>query len=608
MKNLKEKIFLFLVFLMPLAFDYWGYDIFEVPKNIIFKIGLAILIMVLIGEFIKSRKIKIKSSFGIEVSVILLLLVLFISLIFSFRPHVSFWGTFFRQGGVLNYLLYIALFYVGLQFLDDKKGKIKFFKVLSTSGFLVSIYAILQKFGIDPFNFSQIAAFDHRSSSFLGNPTMLGAFLIFPFWSEIILFKRNKKVPLKIKNIVFLLLIVVALIFSENRATILALALTAGLLALVKFRENKKILVSIITIGIIGLAGLTFFFSQNPRSLNARLEIWESSAQIVKQSPILGYGAESFEYMFEENMTPEYFKYEYFASTADRPHNEFLEMWIHFGLPGLLFYTFLLVAVLKKFLTTKNLAIQLSATAVLSLFVTNFFSFSLVTQSFFLSLFLAITFSENLQETKFKLNLGTKILSLFIIVLALANIYLGINIQKANRNISNGAISTAFGLTETSKTATEKALNTFPKYKEMYSLAFDNYFNLINEDTDQEFVDRTIELNHEYTLLSGGDLQSILDQAQIHELHGQYKEAEELYRIAIEQKGEHPIAYSYLGNMYFVQDEIEKAAEAYDKLTQLIYRKWNIGPSLLPTLDNMIKVYEELGQEEKIKRIKSIFY
>ena len=177
--NFKQAIFWLIVFGIPLVFYFWGYDMYEVPKNVFFKICLSVILIGYCIDVYLKKRINVLTNKYINYSVLAFLLILILSLIFALRPNVSFWGSFFRQGGVVNMLHYIALFFVGLQILNTEKNRIFFLKALSLSGLLVGLYAIIQKFGIDIFSSTTTAIFAGRSFATMGNPTSLCAFLIF---------------------------------------------------------------------------------------------------------------------------------------------------------------------------------------------------------------------------------------------------------------------------------------------------------------------------------------------------------------------------------------------------------------------------------------------
>ncbi|MFA6027293.1 MAG: O-antigen ligase family protein, partial [Ignavibacteriaceae bacterium] len=171
-----------------------------------------------------------------------------------------------------------------------KENQLLFLRGLSTVGFAMSIYSILQRLGVDIFSKEITAIFDGRSFSTMGNPTSLGAFLMFPIWGEMALLSLEKNKRFKRKNIAFLIIMIAGLVFTRNRASILALIGSGFLYVLSRFKNNKKILIGLITGLIVLFIGFISIYGADTRSLGSRLTTWDSSLEMIKENPILGYG------------------------------------------------------------------------------------------------------------------------------------------------------------------------------------------------------------------------------------------------------------------------------------------------------------------------------
>jgi len=616
-EKIQKYTFLATILLVPLIFNVWGFDIYEIPKNILFKIGMAtaLLIFLLKDFWSKEKKLHIsKRQIWLTAG---LVAILGLSLVTGIRPQISFFGSYYRQGGTINMLFYIVAFVLTLQILHEKKDKILFLRGLSVVGSIMSVYAIIQKLGLDIFSTETTAIFEGRSFSTMGNPTSLGAFLLFPIWGEITLFSLEKKKKNKIKNILALAIMLLALIFTRNRGSMLALMGAGFLHVLNKFKHKKKLLAGL----LISLAAIfsvfIYTYGGDTRSLGSRLTIWDSSFEIIKESPVLGYGLESFAYLFESYVQPEFFEYEDYYNLVDRPHNEFLEMWIHLGLAGLIFYLIVLYAVLKKTFTTKDKIEYFGSLAVISLFMTNFFGFSLVTQYAYLAVFLGLIF-KGAKQIKI-IRPASAILALLLVVSIGFHIRLFIG-DRAFKEAYNDlyAVDTYEVMTDL-----ETGVNLLPFYAETYFEAYYFYYGFAEYTLDQTLIDQAYYLNEQAGAIAHSSTKYYLHSAKLYILQSDYLSAENVYITALQRISANPILYEDMGNMYYEAEDYAKASIMYDKLlsvlpedwaapvlsaeesefTQEEHIFWKTHPGFLDTLNNIVVTYYATGQNDKADTI-----
>jgi putative inorganic carbon (HCO3(-)) transporter len=86
---------------------------------------------------------------------------------------------------------------------------------------------------------------------------------------------------------------------------------------------------------------------KEPSALN-RLEIARSSLRMVADRPLTGYGVEQMFFFFPSYQSTESVKIEGNQSTADRAHNEYLQLAIDSGMPGFLAGVALLIYILLR--------------------------------------------------------------------------------------------------------------------------------------------------------------------------------------------------------------------------------------------------------------------
>ncbi|EKD63761.1 MAG: hypothetical protein ACD_51C00205G0005 [uncultured bacterium] len=619
LKKIQKTIFFAIIFLLPLVFNKWGFDMYELPKNTFLKIGVGILCIALLLPLFKAKKIAINLSKTQIYAICFFLLVLAMSLIVAIRPNVSFWGSYSRQGGIINMLFYLLLFLASLKILSKKENIIILFKGISAVGVIMSVYAILQKLGYDIFPEEITALFAGRSFSTMGNPTSFGAFLLFPIWSEMYLLNVNKK--RRIASFSMLILLVIALVLTANRASMLALIGTGFLYMLRQFKGNKKALIGILTgTAVLGVL-FVGIYGDNLRSFNSRISTWKSSFEIIADNPIAGYGLESFPYVFERYVREDFFDYEDYKNLADRPHNEFIESWIHLGLLGALMYLGFVFFCFKKYWLSENKEVVFASLAVLSLIASNIFSFSLVTHYSFLAVFVAIILLDRKMKLIVKNSLLKKTIIGFAILLIIASMTITVRTFLSDFYITKAYLAYNAGENEMSVNEMEKATNSMPFYSEIYSSASTLYCYIASATQDASYLLLAADANQKAIEISAGSLQSLLDEARIYILAGDYESAQEIYLSAYENIGFNPFLYEKWGNAYFAEGKYAEAAIVYDELLEVMPEDWaapllsgsepsegerifwKVHSDFLDTLQNAIDSYAATGQDAKAEEI-----
>ncbi|MBU4536506.1 O-antigen ligase family protein [Patescibacteria group bacterium] len=210
--------------------------------------------------------------------------------------------------------------------------------------------------------------------------------------------------------------------------------------------------------------------SLQEQTTKSRFMIWNMAWQGVKERPILGWGQENFNYVFNKYYTREmYGQEEWF----DRTHNVFMDWLIAGGFLGLIAYLSLFVGALyylwnKKYGKNFSVLEKSIFTGLLAgYFVHNLFVFDNITSYIFFFAVLAFVHSSvDLKEIKKdcvldkikeenKMNLGVPCIVLLTIF---SLYYFNINGFLANRSLLQGLSPQQEGLTENLKYF-EKALS-----------------------------------------------------------------------------------------------------------------------------------------------------
>lgn len=194
-----------------------------------------------------------------------------------------------------------------------------------------------------------------------------------------------------------MLLCFVGIVFSETRSSLLALAAIVILIAAKwVFGKNlqflKKYALKII-LGVILFVSLIIFVFQNNlidtgrfsfsshalRSLSSRLEIWSGALELIKEAP-LGHGLDTFYIYFPNKAGKTFFSLEEDINlSADRIHNELLEVTFSGGMVAGLFYLFIAVYLFIFFFRSRNTLLSVLSLSLLANIFQNQFGFPDIT-------------------------------------------------------------------------------------------------------------------------------------------------------------------------------------------------------------------------------------
>lgn len=388
------RLIYFAVFLLPLAIHPLAFHPFETAK-------ITWLLMVIGGAFLflgryffQSKSTSVYLHHGLIIYSLSLISILLISTLFSDAPALSFWGDYLRFNGSLFFLLFVIHFWILIQILDNKNMSL-LLNIIKWTGGIMSVYALLQYFDIDPLFRINNAEYLFRIYSTIGQPNLLAQWLIFPLFislNEALTGKKDRRMHWLM---VTLMLIVIYL--TKNRATWLALGMT-GMISLLSFGwiQQKTKIIIITLLGFIGAFGF-YFADLNLRSVLSRFILWESSLKLVTlKSLLVGEGLNSFPEKILTVLPKNIFEYENFYTLPASPHNESIQLLIELGLPGLILYwipiVFITYRVLKGQLKTGRSL--MAAAALLTYFISVQFSFSGIEHWVIIAAFWAILLKE----------------------------------------------------------------------------------------------------------------------------------------------------------------------------------------------------------------------
>lgn len=284
-----------------------------------------------------------------------LVLITTLATVFSLNPYRSFWSNYERMDGLITQIHLLLYFVVATGVLTTRQAWYKFFNVNLAAAFFVSVYALSQLLGA-----ADIHQGSSRIDASLGNAAYLAVYMLFNlFLAAYLAVVSTKNNWLRAVYGILAGWFTVLLYLTQTRGTILGLIGGLFLLGLIlawRGRGRVRKVAIGLSIGVVAVVGIFLLakdtaFVQNNQTLNrfaaisltektttSRFTIWNMSLKAVAERPILGWGPESYVYVFSKYYDPALWRQE---PWFDRSHNVFLDWLITAGVFGLIAYLFL---------------------------------------------------------------------------------------------------------------------------------------------------------------------------------------------------------------------------------------------------------------------------
>ncbi len=580
------------VLLTAFILNPFGSNIFELPKLQWATLVLSIAVIFIVVKFLREKSLELRYDKFVLVLLCAWLLSLILSTVFSIAPKLSFWGSYDRMQGLYSYIVYLSFFVLFIQYFTTLERQKIFLKSLTIVGIIIGIHALLQQVGILTFSDEAMEEFLGRSFSTFGHPNFLGQFLIFPIWSSAYLLSE-KNLYWKIVSSVGLILLVAALLVTENRASILGVAM-GFIFWLISFSRLKvyfKYILSFLTLGTILI--FVIFFASSLRSLTTRIFLWTGSFDIFLDHPIVGSGLETFKLVFQKVAASELFQLEKIYSIADRAHNEYIDILVAQGLFGLVVYLVIIFGIIFLVLKYKkhskeNLAFFLTAGFV-SVLVSNFFSFSLVVHQLIFVVFVAIILNCVVRFKIFKLH--RTFLSVFfagvITTLSFVTIFHAGKTIYADNQFKTGMDKIYDARINEGIDQIVSALRLNPYQEDIYFHLADVLFVIGKELNMPDAFWQAKILVEEAGKFTGNDFRYNFTIARLETYLGNYTEAEKFYDAATGLAPINPIIMKEKGVMFYLKGDYVSATMEIEKFLSMIPDSWKYKSNL----DNLS--YEE---------------
>lgn len=374
--------------LYPTGFNEYQlirYDNIYKPKiTAVYYLVLLLALIILLKQYYNKNKITTDLS---NISIFLFLTFTILSTIFSEYYFQSIYGRPFRWEGLITYISYVLIFISTGYFIKKKNYLKKIIKYLFISGSIISIYGLIQYYGLDFIKRDPLRINWTRSFSTLGNPNFAASYIAIVLSLSLVLYIFSEKKD-KLYRYGFLSSLFFAfLIGTSTRSALVGFLVSTVIFVLLfhKYLRNnikKVIIIILIFITIFGIMdfGQQYYYSRRVLSLftdvqtiatsedetevekigSKRFVIYKYSIPLLVKNPLFGSGPDTFDKVFPHD---EFNKLSEGPGRkiVDKAHNEYLQIGVTLGLPALLFYLLLLYNIYKKgFQALKNVKNKMS--------------------------------------------------------------------------------------------------------------------------------------------------------------------------------------------------------------------------------------------------------
>lgn len=288
------------------------------------------------------------------------------------NPYKSFWSNYERMEGFIL-IFHLILYYIVSSSVLRTSGLWN--KFLNTSLFasaIVSIFGVFQLLGLATINQGGV-----RVDGTFGNAAYFAIYLVFHIFISLYLLVKADKNWLRWTYGSIALLQTIILYYTATRGAILGLLgglFVTGVIIAWKERQNiflRKSAIATVAGVLVVLFGFilikdTSFVKNSPVltrfstisltefQSQGRYFVWPMAIEGFKERPILGWGQENFNFVFNKYYNPSMYGHEQWF---DRTHNIFLDWLIAGGILGLLSYLGMFFAVLY-YIWRSNLSVS----------------------------------------------------------------------------------------------------------------------------------------------------------------------------------------------------------------------------------------------------------
>ncbi len=361
METILRRIILASIFIVPFL-------VFLVPDSMFFpfitgkNFGFRMLVEVMVFSWMPLAYYR--AEYRPKFSWIMAVLVFFVSVIFladifGANPYRSFWSNYERMEGFVGLVHLFGYFVVAGSVLSTEKLWMRFFRTITFASLLMVLYGMCQLSGSASCPINQSST---RLDGTLGNAAYLAVFMLFSIaFTAILLAKHRGTAFMKWVYGVLIFFQALILYYTQTRGVIIGLVigiLFSSALILISNKKNRRIrngMFGVLGALILIVSSIAVFrnsafvkenealnrmasFSLTEALNNPRFMVWGMAMDGFRERPILGWGQENFNLVFNKYYDPKMYRQEQWF---DRAHNIFFDWLIAGGILGLLGYLLL---------------------------------------------------------------------------------------------------------------------------------------------------------------------------------------------------------------------------------------------------------------------------
>lgn len=664
MKNTIKNLILFglfvvpfIVFLVPSAYFFP----FISGKGFLFRILVGVLTGLFAYLAIIEPKYRPKLSW-ITKSVLAFAVVMLVADLLGANPYKSIWSNYERMEGFVLIFHLVLYYIVASSVIDTKKIWNWFINTTIIASAMMSVYGVFQLLGLATINQGGV-----RVDGTLGNAAYFAIYLVFHIFLSLYMFldSTNPKWQ-RWSYIGVAVLETIILYFTATRGAILGLI--GGLFitgVLIAWRERENVYIRKIAYSVLGSIALVIvlFVALRQTSVvqsspvlsrfstlsfsefktQGRYFVWPMAVKGFMDRPILGWGQEGFNFVFNKYYDPRMYGQEQWF---DRTHNVVLDWLIAGGILGLVSYISIFIS-LFYYIWRKRSKLNLSEKSVLTGMIVayvfhNLFVFdNLISYILFFTVLAYIhatnytdqkneEFSKNRVENK----IGSHVAAPVILILSIGFIYfVNIPALRANTTLIE-AISSPDGA--------DKNLALFRKVYDYNSFGSTEATEQLVDFTirrvmpsqlpqtlKDEFYEFARQKVEEKVAQTPTDARYLVFAGSFFNNSSRYDEAIKYLERAVEQSPNKQTIYFELGTSYLAKGNTAKMFEIFKKAYDLqpnapeskiiyalgaIYTKnasvlaqisKEINPDLFITDSRFLQAYEIIGDYQNVINIRA---
>lgn len=402
LENLIVKIIVLLFALLPILVNPFGSEIFALPRVWFLYISTSLVVFLFIHSIFIKKDQSIKYT-NLHVILLILLIIISLSTIFSQNKIISFYGFSHTHEGLLTWTCYFILFYFGCEYFTSRSKFNVIAKIITLQVILISLLSIINYFfGVTLINWTKVSALSH-ANSLLKHPSYLGSYILL-FWPFTIYTYKNNLFENNFIPSFSILLGFVTLILSFSRGSWIAFLITL-IIFLIFFSKNiihyiKNnftsfcTLCSIIFLTIILTTVLNYNFTSsivyhfksindhNTASIQVRNLLYYQSLSLLKENWLKGIGPDNYSMSITQHFLPQWEIYN--EKITHKAHNFILDSWINFGISGLIILISIIFSIF--FLSFKLLKNNLKENDLLAFILFSLISYFISIQFFYFTI------------------------------------------------------------------------------------------------------------------------------------------------------------------------------------------------------------------------------